>query len=147
MTDSSFAAPPSRIPVALQAVFLASNRGYEVNKPPPEQVASKVYGSNNLQRSVSSDAAQQLSRKWREIGQIRKLSFADSSTLSIEDAVKADSIHRRSSSSQDVVSDKFKLIKAKRRYSLKKLQVRSYHGNLYRSFEVFDKPSFRSILI
>jgi hypothetical protein len=32
-----------RIPATLQAVFLASNRGNEVNKPPPAKVASKVY--------------------------------------------------------------------------------------------------------
>jgi hypothetical protein len=33
----------SRIPVALQAVFLASNRGQEVHKPPPGNVASRVF--------------------------------------------------------------------------------------------------------
>ena len=32
-----------RIPVALQAVFLASNRGKEVNEPPPDCVASKTF--------------------------------------------------------------------------------------------------------
>ena len=33
----------SRIPLALQSVFLASNRGDEVKEAPPEKVASKVY--------------------------------------------------------------------------------------------------------
>lgn len=33
----------SRIPATLQMVFLASNRGKDVNKPPPERVASKVF--------------------------------------------------------------------------------------------------------
>jgi hypothetical protein len=37
-----------RIPATLQAVFLASNRGRDVNKPPPAQVASKVYFRNWL---------------------------------------------------------------------------------------------------
>jgi hypothetical protein len=37
-----------RIPATLQAVFLASNRGKDVNKPPPEKVASKVYFRNWL---------------------------------------------------------------------------------------------------
>ena len=33
----------SRIPLGLQAVFLASNRGKEVNKPPPERSAAKTF--------------------------------------------------------------------------------------------------------
>lgn len=33
----------SRIPVALQAVFLASNRGEEVHKPPPGRVANGIF--------------------------------------------------------------------------------------------------------
>ena len=37
---------PSRIPLALQAVFLASNRGKDVNKPPPEKAASKTFTRN-----------------------------------------------------------------------------------------------------
>jgi hypothetical protein len=37
-----------RIPATLQAVFLASNRGKEVNKPPPAAVASKVFFRNWL---------------------------------------------------------------------------------------------------
>ena len=37
-----------RIPTTLQAVFLASNRGKEVNKPPPAAVASKVFFRNWL---------------------------------------------------------------------------------------------------
>ena len=32
----------SRIPASLQAVFLASNRGREVDKPPPNQAGNKV---------------------------------------------------------------------------------------------------------
>jgi hypothetical protein len=44
-----------RIPATLQAVFLASNRGRDVNKPPPEKVASKVYLRNWLfQRQAGS---------------------------------------------------------------------------------------------
>lgn len=37
---------PSRIPLGLQAVFLASNRGKDVNKPPPEKAASKTFTRN-----------------------------------------------------------------------------------------------------
>jgi hypothetical protein len=44
-----------RIPATLQAVFLASNRGKDVNKPPPAKVASKVYFRNWLfQRQAGS---------------------------------------------------------------------------------------------
>ncbi len=44
-----------RIPATLQAVFLASNRGREVNKPPPAKVASKVFFRNWLfQRQAKS---------------------------------------------------------------------------------------------
>jgi hypothetical protein len=32
-----------RIPATLQAVFLASNRGFTVNKPPPGKVANRVF--------------------------------------------------------------------------------------------------------
>jgi hypothetical protein len=45
-----------RIPATLQAVFLAANRGRDVNKPPPAQVASKVYFRNWLfQRKAGSE--------------------------------------------------------------------------------------------
>jgi len=37
-----------RIPATLQAVFLASNRGKNVDKPPPAKVASKVFIRNWL---------------------------------------------------------------------------------------------------
>jgi hypothetical protein len=44
-----------RIPATLQAVFLASNRGRDVNKPPPEKAASKIYFRNWLfQRQTGS---------------------------------------------------------------------------------------------
>jgi hypothetical protein len=36
----------SRIPFTLQAVFLASNRGKDVHKPPPENDGSKVFFCN-----------------------------------------------------------------------------------------------------
>lgn len=36
----------SRIPLSLQAVFLASNRGKDVHKPPPEKVATKTFTRN-----------------------------------------------------------------------------------------------------
>ena len=36
----------SRIPLALQAVFIASNRGKNVDKPPPERAAHKTYFRN-----------------------------------------------------------------------------------------------------
>jgi len=38
--------PSSRIPQTLQAVFLASNRGKDVHKPPPDRVAFKVFLRN-----------------------------------------------------------------------------------------------------
>lgn len=37
----------SRVPVELQAVFLASNRGQEVNKPPPGRLANRVFTLRN----------------------------------------------------------------------------------------------------
>jgi hypothetical protein len=54
-TQNSNRARQGRIPATLQAVFLASNRGREVNKPPPEKAASKVYFRNWLfQRQAGS---------------------------------------------------------------------------------------------
>jgi len=38
--------PSSRIPLGLQAVFLASNRGKDVTKPPPEKAANKTFTRN-----------------------------------------------------------------------------------------------------
>jgi Ankyrin repeats (3 copies) len=35
--------PPQRVPLGLQSVFLASNRGNEVTTPPPKNVASRTY--------------------------------------------------------------------------------------------------------
>jgi hypothetical protein len=35
-----------RIPSTLQAVFLSSNRGKDVRKPPPEKIASKMLSRN-----------------------------------------------------------------------------------------------------
>lgn len=48
MEDSAACSSPreERIPVALQAVFLASNRGKEVHQPPPGCVASQVFPRN-----------------------------------------------------------------------------------------------------
>lgn len=43
-----------RIPVALQAVFLASNRGKDVHKPPPEKAANKVFFGNWLYQKASN---------------------------------------------------------------------------------------------
>lgn len=51
----------SRIPFTLQAVFLASNRGNEVHKPPPEKVANKVFFRNWLfQRQSNSGTKRSL---------------------------------------------------------------------------------------
>jgi len=50
----------SRIPASLQAVFLASNRGHEVNRPPPRNAAFKVFqgrGVGGLFRFKSSRSA------------------------------------------------------------------------------------------
>lgn len=47
-TMSANGASSSRIPTTLQAVFLASNRGNEVHKPPPDSAANKVYFRNWL---------------------------------------------------------------------------------------------------
>jgi hypothetical protein len=53
--DNNNRSRQGRIPATLQAVFLASNRGREVNRPPPAQVASKVYFRNWLfQRQAGS---------------------------------------------------------------------------------------------
>jgi hypothetical protein len=41
--DTNSRSRQGRIPATLQAVFLASNRGKDVNKPPPAKVASKIY--------------------------------------------------------------------------------------------------------
>lgn len=46
MSTAQHAQRQGRIPLALQAVFLASNRGKEVNKPPPNRVCNKVFKNN-----------------------------------------------------------------------------------------------------
>jgi hypothetical protein len=53
-----------RIPATLQAVFLASNRGRDVDKPPPAKAASKVFFSNWLfQRQAEPKDAPSLKKK------------------------------------------------------------------------------------
>jgi hypothetical protein len=47
-------ATTSRIPLGLQAVFLASNRGKEVHMPPPEKAASKTFTRNWLFQGLRS---------------------------------------------------------------------------------------------
>ena len=51
----------SRIPLALQAVFLNGNRGIVVNTPPPEKAASKVFRGwwrrRPLDRTVSATSS------------------------------------------------------------------------------------------
>jgi len=46
MTMSTEQSAP-RIPLGLQAVFLASNRGKEVDQPPPEKAASKTFSTRS----------------------------------------------------------------------------------------------------
>lgn len=54
----------SRIPLALQAVFLASNRGNEVHQPPPDKSASKVFFGNWLfQRRGTGKQKEKVSRQ------------------------------------------------------------------------------------
>ena len=51
--DETFSGEEERIPVALQAVFLASNRGKEVNEPPPGRIASKSFKTKSLWNRLS----------------------------------------------------------------------------------------------
>jgi hypothetical protein len=61
-----------RIPATLQAVFLASNRGREVNKPPPAKVASKVFFRNWLfQRQAKSKEKGGIEKK-KKVKKIKK---------------------------------------------------------------------------
>jgi hypothetical protein len=45
-----------RIPKTLQAVFLASNRGNEVYKPPPKQVAFKTFFRSIMGKGKKSES-------------------------------------------------------------------------------------------
>lgn len=47
----------SRIPTSLQAVFIAANRGKDINQPPPESMGAKVFLRNWLPPSRSSNAS------------------------------------------------------------------------------------------
>jgi hypothetical protein len=64
-----------RIPATLQAVFLASNRGREVNKPPPASVASKVFFRNWLfQRQAESKDKEAPTLKKKSVKKLKKRS-------------------------------------------------------------------------
>ena len=52
-SDETFSGETERIPVAFQAVFLASNRGKEVNEPPPGCIASKSFKPKSLWNRLS----------------------------------------------------------------------------------------------
>jgi hypothetical protein len=56
-------ATTSRIPLGLQAVFLASNRGKEVTKPPPEKAASKTFTRNWLFQGLRAGTASARTRR------------------------------------------------------------------------------------
>jgi hypothetical protein len=62
-----------RIPATLQAVFLASNRGTEVNKPPPASAGSKVFFHNWLfqRQAESKERDTHLLRK-RKVKDVKK---------------------------------------------------------------------------
>ena len=55
----------SRIPLVLQAVFLASNRGKEVTKAPPDKVASKTYTRNWMFQGLRSGTKRKAKREDR----------------------------------------------------------------------------------
>jgi hypothetical protein len=62
-----------RIPATLQAVFLASNSGSEVNKPPPASVASKVFFHDWLfQRQAESKERDAHSLRKRKVKKLKK---------------------------------------------------------------------------
>lgn len=64
----------SRIPATLQAVFLASNRGKEVYKPPPDQVASKAF-QRQLPSAPQSPTRPHGWERIRKIGRRLSLGF------------------------------------------------------------------------
>jgi myo-inositol-1-phosphate synthase len=62
-----------RIPATLQAVFLASNRGREVNKPPPGKAGSKVFFHNWLfQREAESKERDTHLLRKRKVKDVKK---------------------------------------------------------------------------
>ncbi|GAX19139.1 hypothetical protein FisN_3Lh081 [Fistulifera solaris] len=62
--DNSMKQKSSRIPLGLQAVFLASNRGNVVHQPPPDKSASKVFFGNWLfQRRGTGKQKQKVSQQ------------------------------------------------------------------------------------
>jgi hypothetical protein len=63
MTNSSTTDLGGRIPASLQAVFLASNRGNEVNTPPPRNVAFKIFPFIRNLKSRRHHYAKQDSKK------------------------------------------------------------------------------------
>jgi hypothetical protein len=68
-----------RIPATLQAVFLASNRGKEVYKPPPAKVADKVFFRNWLfQRQAESKEKDAPTLKKKRVKKLKKKVKQDS---------------------------------------------------------------------
>jgi hypothetical protein len=64
-----------RIPTTLQNVFLTSNRGIEVNAPPPLRVGDKVFRRSLLGRTYSSESSDSI-RGRREKASVKQPSFA-----------------------------------------------------------------------
>jgi hypothetical protein len=72
--DTELKQKNTRIPLALQAVFLASNRGNEVHQPPPDNSASKVFSKNWLfQRRGQGQAKEQ--KMYPRVLSVKTLSF------------------------------------------------------------------------
>lgn len=61
-TQAARAQVRTRIPSTLQAVFLASNRGSEVHKPPPKRDADRTYFRGFIARTFSGKHDRKLKR-------------------------------------------------------------------------------------
>lgn len=78
-----------RIPVALQAVFLASNRGEDVHQPPPGRVASRVFRGLGLFKRRGKN--QGLAVEYSESSDMTNETFPASYADGVDDSVSGSS--------------------------------------------------------
>jgi ankyrin repeat protein len=148
----------ARIPATLQAVFLASNRGEEVNKPPPASVASKVFFHNWLfQRQAESNESDVPSfLKTKKVKKLKKKTKQESpkgaALLNISSTqpnmpimspqTYLDAMIR----SQGYSTKKFSTLQSAYHNKPTPLQQASYHAHLIDVVKAYDYDLLESIL-
>jgi Ankyrin repeats (many copies) len=124
----------SRIPASLQAVFLASNRGADVSRPPPQRSAFKMFGSPKMWfgKADNSDPAEVVKRGMKKKS-TKKISLPINRTSVHANAKKSSSTKDENMKNDSIPTNISVPIPVKRRTPLSRLTPQQYLESLLRS--------------